>query len=178
MVQVSVSSSSASISLLYQGKQILKEWLNQLAQRIIKGTCITRSEALTLTKIEGQEKILLLCEVADYIKQTCCGTTVDLCSIVNVKSGNCSEDCSFCSQSIHHQEENSPIYGLKSSEEILNQAKSAVAAGAKRFCLVSQGRGPKYQGANSKEFEQILETVQLIINETDIKPCCALGEIT
>ncbi|BBA79476.1 biotin synthetase [cyanobacterium endosymbiont of Rhopalodia gibberula] len=178
VVQVSVSSSPLTISLLHQGKQTLKDWLNQLAQRIIEGTCITKSEALTLTEIEGQENILLLCEAADYIRHACCGTTVDLCSIVNVKSGNCSEDCSFCSQSAHHQGEDSPIYGLKSSEEILDRAKSAAAAGAKRFCLVSQGRGSKYQGANSKEFEQILETVQLITTETNIKPCCALGEIT
>ncbi|MGP0129614.1 MAG: biotin synthase BioB [cyanobacterium endosymbiont of Rhopalodia musculus] len=178
MVQVSLSSSPSTISLLHQGEQTLKDWLNQLAQRIIEGIRITRSEALTLTEIEGQENILLLCEAADYIKHACCGTRVDLCSIVNVKSGNCSEDCSFCSQSVHHQGEDSPIYGLKSSEEILDRAKSAAAAGAKRFCLVSQGRGSKYQGVNSKEFEQILETIQLITTKTDIKPCCALGEIT
>lgn len=73
VVQVSVSSSSPSISLLHKGKQILKDWLNQLAQRIIEGTRITRSEALTLTEIEGQENILLLCEAADYIKQAVVG---------------------------------------------------------------------------------------------------------
>ncbi|YAI82017.1 MAG: biotin synthase BioB [cyanobacterium endosymbiont of Rhopalodia sterrenbergii] len=178
VVQVSVFSSPPNISPLRQGKQTLKDWLNQLAQTIIEGTRITRSEALTLTEIEGQENILLLCEAADHIKRACCGTRVDLCSIVNIKSGNCSEDCGFCSQSAHHHGKGAHIYGLKSPEEILNQAKSAAAAGAKRFCLVSQGRGSKYQEANSKEFEQILETVQLITTETDIKPCCALGEIT
>ncbi|WP_267384407.1 biotin synthase BioB [Cyanobacterium sp. uoEpiScrs1] len=175
MVQVSVSSSP----LLHQeGKQTLKDRLRQLAQRIIEGNHITRAEALILTEIEGQENILLLCEAADYIRHACCGTTVDLCSIVNIKSGNCSEDCSFCSQSARYQGGDSPVYGLKSSKEIIDQAKSAAAAGAKRFCLVSQGRGFKYQGANSKEFEQILETIQLITATTKIKPCCALGEIT
>ena len=178
VVQVSISPSPPSIFPLHQGKQILKYWLRQLAQKIIEGTYITKSEALTLTKIEGQENILLLCEAADHIRHACCGTAVDLCSIVNVKSGNCSENCGFCSQSAHYQGKDSPIYELKSSEEILDRAKSAAAAGAKRFCLVSQGRGPKYQGANSEEFEQILETVQRISTETDIKTCCALGEIT
>lgn len=97
-----------------------------------------------------------------------------------MKSGNCSENYGFCSQSAHHQGKDSPIYGLKSSEEIINRAKSAGAAGAQRFCSVSQGRGSKYQeqGANSEEFKQILETVQRITTETDIKPCCVLGEIT
>jgi biotin synthase len=97
---------------------------------------------------------------------------------VNIKSGNCSENCSFCSQSSHHQGKDSPVYGLKSPEEILAQAKSAAAAGAKRFCLVSQGRGLKYNSPKSAEFAQILATVRQIIAETSIKPCCALGEVT
>ncbi|NEO27930.1 MAG: biotin synthase BioB, partial [Kamptonema sp. SIO4C4] len=72
----------------------------------------------------------------------------------------------------------SPVYGLKPKEDIIEQAKAAAAAGAKRFCLVSQGRGPKYNSPHSKEFEQVLETVREIIATTSIKPCCALGEVT
>ncbi|MEM1425604.1 MAG: biotin synthase BioB, partial [Cyanobacteria bacterium P01_H01_bin.130] len=68
--------------------------------------------------------------------------------------------------------------GLKTREEIMAQARSAALAGAKRFCLVSQGRGPAYGGAQAVEFEEILGTVRQIISETDIKPCCALGEVT
>jgi len=156
----------------------VREWLNHLADRIIAGDRINREEAIALTQIEGQENILLLCEAADRVRQACCGNTVDLCSIVNIKSGNCSENCGFCAQSAHHPGKDSPIYPLKSKEEILAQAKAAESAGAKRFCLVSQGRGPKYNSPKSPEFEQILETVQQIISETNIKPCCALGEVT
>ncbi len=112
------------------------------------------------------------------MRQECCGNVVDLCSIGNVKSGSCSENCGFCAQSAHHPGKDSPIYGLKSTEEILAQAKAAAAAGAKRFCLVSQGRGPKYSSSQSQEFEQVLETVRQIIDQTEIKPCCALGEVT
>ena len=156
----------------------LREWLNQLAQRIIAGDRLQRQEAIALTKIEGQENILLLCQAADQVRQACCGNTVDLCSIVNVKSGSCSENCGFCAQSAHHPGKDSPIYGLKSKEEIISQAKAAEAAGAKRFCLVSQGRGPKYNSPKSAEFEQVLDTVREIIGQTNIKPCCALGEVT
>ncbi|ACK64250.1 biotin synthase [Rippkaea orientalis PCC 8801] len=181
MVQAPLSPSllqTQSISQPPQETEALKAWLEELTQKIIEGDRINKSEALTLTQIEGQDSILLLCEAADRIRQACCGNVVDLCSIINIKSGNCSENCRFCSQSVYHPGENSPIYGLKSSEEILAQAKAAEAAGAKRFCLVSQGRGPKYQGAKSKEFEQILATVRQIAAETSIKPCCALGEVT
>jgi biotin synthase len=159
--------------------QSLQTWLNDLADRIISGDSISRSEAIALTQqITTQDEILLLCEAADRVRQACCGNIVDLCSIINVKSGNCSENCGFCSQSAHHPGDNSPVYGLKSPEEILTQAKAAEAAGAKRFCLVSQGRGPKYSSPKSTEFEQILETVKRIQTETQIKPCCALGELT
>lgn len=156
----------------------LREWLHDLAERIIAGDRISREEAIALTRIEGQENILTLCEAADKVRGARCGNKVDLCSIINVKSGNCSENCGFCSQSAHHQGKDSPVYGLKSKEEIIAQAKAAEAAGAKRFCLVSQGRGLKYNSPKSTEFAQILETVRQIIEETSIKPCCALGELT
>ncbi|MCW6035298.1 biotin synthase BioB [Spirulina subsalsa FACHB-351] len=156
----------------------LKNWLAELADRVIAGEQLSKAEALALTEITGQENILLLCEAADRVRQACCGNVVDLCSIINVKSGNCSENCGFCSQSAHHPGQDSPIYGLKPQGEILEQAKAAAAAGAKRFCLVSQGRGPKYSSPKSQEFEQILATVREIIATTEIKPCCALGEVT
>ena len=177
MVQLSPSP-QAFASSLPQTLEGLRNWLTQLADEVIAGKAIDRNTALRLTQLKGQDKILLLCEAADRIRQTCCGNVVDLCSIINVKSGNCSENCGFCSQSAHHPSENSPTYGLKSSEEILEQAKAAAAAGAKRFCLVSQGRGPRYSSPKSSEFEQILATVRQIIAQTDIKPCCALGEVT
>lgn len=189
MVQVSVSpsprtlaatpnSQSQPLSTFPREGEALREWLNQLADRIIAGEQINKEEALALTKIEAQDNILLLCEAADRIRQACCGNVVDLCSIINIKSGNCSENCGFCAQSAHHPGKDSPIYGLKPQAEIVAQAKAAAAAGAKRFCLVSQGPGPKYNSPKSSEFEQILEAVRQIIAQTNIKPCCALGEVT
>lgn len=180
MIQAPSSNSinSAVADSPCESQKPLREWLNDLAEQIIAGKRLSRSEAIALTQIEGQDHILLLCEAADRVRQACCGNTVDLCSIINVKSGNCSENCGFCSQSAHHSGSDSPIYGLKSTEEILAQAKAAEAAGAKRFCLVSQGRGIKYNSPKSTEFERILATVRQITEQTSIKPCCALGELT
>ena len=186
MVQASVFTSNPSpktplgqpVTVLPSTLEGLKTWLDSLATQIIAGKQLTKEEALLLTNIEGQESILLLCETADLVRQSCCGNVVDLCSIVNIKSGGCSENCGFCSQSAHFSGTTSPVYGLKPQEEILAQAKAAAAAGAKRFCLVSQGRGIKYNSPKSEEFEQILETVREIISQTSIKPCCALGEVT
>lgn len=178
MVQAPLPTFSNSSIDLSTEEIPLQQRLEGLAEQIIKGYRLDRDEALALTKIAGQENILLLCAAADRVRQACCGNTVDLCSIINVKSGNCSENCGFCSQSAHHPGENSPVYGLKTSEEILAQAKAAEAAGAKRFCLVSQGKGIKHNSPKSSEFAEILATVRRIIDETNIKPCCALGEVT
>ena len=156
----------------------LKQWLESLADRIVAGEFIDRDTAIALTKIEGEDQILLLCDIADRVRRACCGTTVDLCSITNIKSGNCSENCSFCSQSAHHPGEESPVYGLRTKESILADAKKAEAAGAKRFCLVSQGRGPKYTDAINNDFDDVLDAVKTIIEETNVKPCCALGEVS
>jgi biotin synthase len=183
VVRVPVSTSPKQASWASKGSfppsgKALETALNQLTEQIISRQPLTRSVAIALTQIEGQDNILLLCAAADRVRQACCGNVVDLCSIINVKSGNCSENCSFCAQSAHHRGENSPIYGLKSKAEILAQARAAAEAGAKRFCLVSQGRGPKYSSPKSSEFEQILDTVREIVATTEIKPCCALGEVT
>ena len=178
MVQAILNKEPSFSKIKELSDEQLSQWLHDLADQIISGYRLTKEQAIALTQIESQENILKLCENADRIRQACCGNVVDLCSIVNVKSGNCSENCSFCSQSSHHPGDNSPIYGLQSHEDILAQAKAASAAGAKRFCLVSQGKGLKYNSPKSQEFEQILETVRAIISETDIKPCCALGEVT
>ncbi|MCG9884266.1 MAG: biotin synthase BioB [Cyanobacteria bacterium] len=171
-----VTGASATVNLLSGGA--LEAWLGDLGDRIIAGERIDRATALALTAIEGEEDILRLCAAANRVREACCGNVVDLCSIGNVKSGSCSENCSFCAQSAHHPGEDSPVYGLKSPDEIVAQAKAAAAAGAKRFCMVSQGRGPLYGGQQGKEFEVILETVRRIIDEADIKPCCALGEVS
>ncbi|GAC1459495.1 MAG: biotin synthase BioB [Chamaesiphon sp.] len=175
-VLTAIEQSSADIPSNWQGS--LQEWLRKLTERIIGGERIDREEAIGLNQIEGQENILLLCEAADRVRQACCGNTVDLCSIVNIKSGNCSENCGFCAQSVYHPGKDSPVYDLKPTEEILAQAKAAQSAGAKRFCLVSQGRGVKYNSPKSAEFDRILDTVRRIVAETNIKPCCALGEVT
>ncbi|NJL02979.1 MAG: biotin synthase BioB [Spirulinaceae cyanobacterium SM2_1_0] len=157
----------------------LLTWLSDRAERIMAGESLTRPEARHLaTQITSRDDILALCAAADRVRQACCGEVVDLCSIGNIKSGNCSENCGFCSQSAHHPGEDSPVYGLQSPESVLAQAKAAAAAGATRFCMVSQGRGPKYHSPKSDEFAQILAMVRQIVAETAIKPCCALGEIT
>ena len=63
-----------------------------------------------------------------------------MCSLVNAKSGGCAEDCGFCAQS-RYAEADTPMHAMMEPEQILEHAKAAEAAGAHRFCMVTQGQG-------------------------------------
>ena len=65
------------------------------------GGLITRTEALHLSQAAGAD-IYLLAGIASKIREQYTGNRIDLCSIINGKSGNCSEDCKFCPQSVFH----------------------------------------------------------------------------
>ena len=123
-------------------------------------TGITFEEALALTELTAEEPILGLVERANELRRRYHGDKVDLCSIVNAKSGACAEDCAFCAQSLHYQkslETKVDIYGMKSVDEILAFAKASEAAGAHRFCIVTSG------GAlNGRDFETALEATRRI----------------
>ena len=71
----------------------------ELAKEIVGGRRLTREEDCSFLL---EADINELCEGADYIRKNLCGTRADLCAIINGKSGACSENCKFCSQSAHH----------------------------------------------------------------------------
>ena len=97
------------------------------------------------------------------------GTSFSLCSIINAKSGKCSEDCHFCAQSAHYQTE-APVYPLVDKAQILAAAQEAKKNGASRFSLVTSGRG-----LASKDLLTVLEIIRAIRKEVGIKVCASLG---
>jgi biotin synthase len=84
------------------------------------------------------------------------GRIVSLCAIVNAKSGSCPEDCAFCAQSAHGRAD-APIYPLVDLEEVLEAARQAKAAGARRFSVVLSGTSPE-----PGEFALLLDMVRAI----------------
>ncbi len=67
--------------------------------------------------------------IANKVREECVGRRIELCGIVNAKSGRCSEDCKFCAQSAHH---NADIleYPLKAKDEIVAAARESKESGA------------------------------------------------
>ena len=91
------------------------------------------------------------------------------CSIINAKSGKCSEDCRYCAQSSHYRTE-APIYPLKDSEEIVAAAQAAKASGASRFSLVTSGRG-----LTPTEIDELAGRIEAVRRQVDIKLCGSFG---
>lgn len=143
-----------------------------LGEHILTGHVITYDEAKQLTDISDAD-ILLLTAYANKIRQHYAGNKVDLCGILNARSGMCSEDCKFCAQSVYHQTA-SPVYPLQSVTTLVELAKQAQAAGAKRISIVTSGKGME----NDPDFEDIVAILQAIIAETDLHVCANLGTLS
>ena len=100
------------------------------------------------------------------------GEQVQRCSLLSIKTGGCSEDCSYCAQSAHYstgleREELMPV------DEIMSAAQRARAQGATRFCMGAAWRGVR---DGTAKFEQVLETVREV-SQLGMEVCVTLGEI-
>src|SRR5881398_295239 len=133
---------------------------------------ITREEALQLGEITDHAEIEALVERAWQARRELFGDATDLCSLVNAKSGGCAEDCGFCAQS-RFAEAETPLHAMMDPEQILEHAKAAEAAGAHRFCMVTQG-----QGLSKRDFEKILEGTLLVAEQTNLKRCASIGHMS
>src|SRR6056297_195431 len=102
--------------------------------------------------------------------------TVDACSIVNAKAGNCAEDCGFCAQSVHF-DTGIDNYGFLGPERILEAAKRAERDGAQRFGIVLAEKGVSKE-QRPEEWAEVLEAIRLVRDETDVEVDASLGILT
>lgn len=137
----------------------------QTKERIINGDLITREEALKLY----QEPLEDLCQAADEIRRHFCGNRFDMCTIINGKSGRCSEDCKYCAQSSFYHSRVQE-YPLLEAEDILRQAKVCGRQGVLRYSIVTSGKR-----LNSQEVEQMCRTIKKIREESGISVCVSFG---
>ena len=133
---------------------------------------ISFSEALELGALTDHDGIADLVERAWAVRRERFGDATDMCSLVNAKSGGCAEDCGFCAQS-RYAEADTPMHAMMTAEQILEHARAAEAAGAHRFCMVTQG-----QGLSKRDFEAILEGARLVSENTNLKRCVSVGHIS
>jgi biotin synthase len=133
---------------------------------------ISREEAFALGEIEDHDEIERLVQRAWEARRDRFGDATDMCSLVNAKSGGCAEDCGFCAQS-RFAEAETPMHAMMSPDQILDHARAAEAAGAHRFCMVTQG-----QGLSKRDFEKILAGARLVAEHTNLKRCASVGHMS
>lgn len=138
----------------------------QLADEIIEGRRLSRGEDLSYFITCDYDA---LCEGADKIRKHFVGDRVDLCSIVNGRSGKCPEDCKYCAQSAHYHTECN-VYDFLSEEELLEACKLNEREGVDRFSIVTAGRN-----LSGEEFEKALRAFKRMKEECDIELCASMG---
>lgn len=143
----------------------MMEKIEQLKQAVVAGRCVTREEALALY----EAPLEVLCQAADEIRQHFCGDGFDMCTIVNGKSGRCSENCRFCAQSAHNHT-GAQEYPLLSAEALVQDAKKQAEKGVLRYSIVTSGRR-----LSDEEVADMCEAVRQIRQETTLEVCVSFG---
>lgn len=136
-----------------------------LKKKVLEGEQITKQEAIELYEQPIEE----LCQNADEIRKHFCSNGFDICTIINGKSGRCSENCRFCAQSVHNHT-GAAEYPLLSTEEIVALAKVNDEQGVLRYSIVTSGKR-----LSDREVDKMCEAVREIRAQTGISVCISFG---
>ena len=137
-----------------------------LAQEIIDGRRLTREDDLSYFLTCNLTE---LCEGADRIREARIGEKVDLCSIINGRSGKCPEDCKYCAQSAHNHT-NCEVYDFLPEEEIVAACRVNEQEGVDRFSIVTAGKA-----LTGEEFEKAIHAYETMHRECKIDLCASMG---
>jgi len=149
----------------------MRKEIRKVGEKVLGGKKVGMKEVLPLLGVKGPD-IMDLAAVANRVRVEFNGNEIDFCSLLNVKSGRCSEDCVFCAQSGRYKTE-APIYPLLDVDRIVEEARQAQEKGTGRFCLISSGRQ-----LSDGEFETILSALGRIRKETTLDLDCSLGTLS
>jgi biotin synthase len=132
---------------------------------------ISYEDACELARLPEDETMDLLF-FAQKIKKNYEKHELILCSIVNAKSGFCTEDCAFCAQSSHHRT-GIKTYDLLTESEIIEKALQSKKDGATRYSMVTSGLM-----LTEKELDTVCRAAEAITAQTGLTVCGSLGVLT
>ncbi len=139
--------------------------INNLKETILHGGAIDKQQALSLLNVDLAE----LCKSANEIRTFCCGSICDFCTIINAKSGVCSENCAFCTQSAHYNT-NVKVYGLMGTEAIAEEINYNEQRNITKCGLVTSGKK-----LSSTELDSICKSVSDIKKTSKMSICASAG---
>lgn len=141
----------------------------ELAKEIINGRRLKKGEDLSFFATCDKEALY---KGADMIREHFMGDKIDLCAIINGRSGRCPEDCKYCAQSAHYHT-SCEEYSFLSEDKILESCKLHADEGVDRFSIVTAGRA-----LTGEEFEKSLSAYRRMRDESDIELCASMGFLT
>ncbi len=143
----------------------IMSFIEEIKKKVLSGGDIGKEEAMQLADAELGE----LCRAADEIRIAFCSNGFDICTIINGKSGKCSENCKYCAQAgcyaVSVEE-----YPLLPKERLLEEAKHNAGQGVLRYSIVTSGRR-----LNSEEVGQVCDAIRAIKKEAGIEVCVSFG---
>ena len=137
-----------------------------LAQEIMDGRRITRDDDLSFFITCDLDE---LCKGADMIREKFVGDKVDLCSIINGRSGRCPEDCKYCAQSAYNHTD-CEVYDFLPEEKIVEACKMNESEGVDRFSIVTAGKA-----LTGEEFDKAIHAYETMKKECKIDLCASMG---
>ncbi len=145
--------------------------LENLDATAIYANGIDQKTALEILNCSEETYFEKVMPVAKRLRELAFGNKISFCSITNAKSGACVEECKFCSQSASFKGTGAPVYGLKSVDSIVADAKQAESYGATEFSVVTSGRAL----TKEKEVNTLVDAIKRIRDETKMETCASLG---
>lgn len=137
----------------------------KLKEKVLKGYDINKEEAMYLYNSDFN----LLKESANEIREFYMKDSFDLCTIINAKSGSCSENCKFCAQSAHYST-NVDSYALLDDETIINDAIKQKNQGILRYSIVTSGKK-----LSDEDVLKEAEIIKKLKEVCDIEVCISNG---
>ncbi|MBW8683680.1 biotin synthase BioB [Chitinophaga rhizophila] len=114
----------------------------------------------------------LVFRAASIHRQTQDTAEVQVCTLLSIKTGGCSEDCSYCPQAARYNTD-IKVHGLMKKEEVLAYAQKAKEAGSTRFCMGAAWREVR----DNRDFDRVLDMVKGV-NDLGMEVCTTLGMLT
>lgn len=149
-----------------------REKIGGLGRRVLEGGQLSRDDVLSLLALESRADILELMTWANRVREQHHGHRIRLCSIVNVKSGGCAEDCQFCAQSAFYQTA-APRYGFIEAEPVLRAADEAARNGVAALGIVAAWKGLE----EGPLLDQVCDRLEALAAQGQVSPDASLGII-
>lgn len=144
----------------------MKEFIDEIKEKVLAGGRLSQEEAYALAAVTDRQALR---NAAAEVTRAFCPVQFDSCSIVNARSGRCSENCKWCAQSAHwhtHCEE----YAMVDHDRCMDAARHNASKGVHRFSLVASGKAVR-----GEALRQICDLLQEARRETGIETCASLG---